>query len=111
MKDLELPEGVTVEMIESWKKKYSKSKIMALNVQSLDSEKTAKLIVRTPDRQVIGFYLRHADSNPSKANDIMVNNCVLHGKDVLKNDDDLFFGTLTKLAELIPSATVEAVEL
>ncbi|NLN33884.1 MAG: hypothetical protein GX159_09875 [Flavobacteriaceae bacterium] len=61
-----------------------------------------EIVVCVPDRNVMGQYLRFQQTNPKKAFEILVKNCVLTHKDQVLGDDHLFFTAVSQISELIP---------
>lgn len=78
-------------------------KLKTLIVPTDDSEshfiEVAALI---PNRRVLSQHMKYLDTNPAKAQDILVNSCVLTSKDRIKADDFMYNTTVALLAELIP---------
>lgn len=102
-KEDKLPEGITAEMIAEAKKKHGEDKVKILAIP-VDDDATAykEVLAIVPTRRIIGMYQRFQDSDPAKAQEILVKNCLLSHKDEILADDGLFFGALTLLAKLIP---------
>lgn len=67
-----------------------------------DGNDFIEVIVSIPSRTVMGEYLKYQNSNPSKAQEILVKNCLLTDKDQVMGDDALFLTCVSALAELIP---------
>ena len=103
MKVNELPEGITQAMIDDAKAKHGADKVKFIDLP-LDDDNTAykTVLAIVPTRTVVGQYRRYADSEPKKADEILVKACLLSHKDEVLADDGLFFGALTGVAELIP---------
>jgi len=102
MKEKELPEGITAEMIAEAKKKHGEGKVVLIDIIDDDAGKTKTVLAAVPSRTVIGQYQRWADNDPKKAQEILVKACLLSHKDEVLADDALFFGALSGIAELIP---------
>ncbi|MDR1459154.1 MAG: hypothetical protein LBI60_02960 [Bacteroidales bacterium] len=98
-----MPEGVSKEMIEQAKLKYGQDKVKFLELPK-DDEGTEFLTVlaTVPTRTVIGQFTRFMESDPKKAQEILVKYCLLSHKDVVLADDGLFYGAVSTLADLIP---------
>lgn len=72
------------------------------------NEQELEVIVRIPDRTTIGEYLKFANANPNKAQEILINNCVMSDdKELIKSDDTLFLGCVNGIAEIIPIAAAK----
>lgn len=67
-----------------------------------DGNEVIEVIVCVPDRRTMGQYLKYNNVNPTKAQEILVKNCVLTDKDQIMKDDALFLTCVSALAELIP---------
>lgn len=61
-----------------------------------------EVIVSVPDRRTMGQYLKYANVNPAKAQEILVKNCLHTDKDEVLADDALFLTCVSALADLIP---------
>lgn len=99
----ELPAGITGAMIADAKTKHGEDKVRILSIP-VDDDATAykDVLAIVPTRRIIGMFQRYQDSDPVKAQEILVKNCLLSSKDEIMADDGLFFGALTTLAKLIP---------
>ncbi|MGV1019299.1 hypothetical protein ACTS9V_06605 [Empedobacter falsenii] len=72
------------------------------------NEQEIEVIVRVPDRTTIGEYLKYASANPNKAQEILINNCVLSDdKELIKSDDTLFLACVSGISEIIPIAAAK----
>lgn len=98
-----LPEGITQEMIDAAKAKHGSDKVRLIELP-LDEDSTSykTVLACIPTRTVVGQYRRYADTDPKKADEILVKACILSSKDEVLADDGLFYGALTGVAELIP---------
>ncbi len=103
-KTQQLPEGITPQMVAEAKAKHGEDKIRLIDLPRGDDESNGykTILACVPSRTVIGQYRRWADSDPKKADEILVKACVLSHKDEVLADDGLFFGALTGITELIP---------
>ena len=102
-KKIELPEGVTPEMMKAWQERYGEKKVQIATLPLDDEgEKFMDVIVRVPDRKTIGEFEKWIDKNPNKAKEVLINACVLSGKEAVKADDDAFFAAFDAVASLIP---------
>lgn len=103
---VQLPVGVTPDALEAWKQRYGASKVkIALLPKDDDGTEFMDVVVRTPDRKVLGEFEKWVDKNPDKAKEILINSCVLSSKDEVKADDGLFLGAFDALVKLIPVRT------
>lgn len=103
VKKIELPEGVTPEMMKAWQERYGEKKVQIATLPLDDEgEKFMDVIVRVPDRKTIGEFEKWIDKNPNKAKEVLINACVLAGKEAVKADDDAFLSAFDAVASLIP---------
>ena len=100
---MQLPEGVTPDAIEAWKQRYGAGKVKIASLpKDDDGTEFVDVVVRTPDRKVLGEFEKWVDKNPDKAKEILINACVLSSKETVKADDGLFLGAFDALVKLIP---------
>lgn len=103
MKEKELPAGITAEMIAGAKTKHGDGNVKLLDLPLNDESTEFKTVLAcVPSRAVLGQYRRFEDTDPKKADEILVKNCLLSHKDEVLADDGLFYGALTGIADLIP---------
>jgi hypothetical protein len=103
---VQLPVGVTPDALEAWKQRYGASKVKIASLpKDDDGTEFMDVVVRTPDRKVLGEFEKWVDKNPDKAKEILINSCVLSSKDEVKADDGLFLGAFDALVKLIPVRT------
>lgn len=67
-----------------------------------DGNDFIEVIVCIPSRGIMGEYLKYQNSNPAKAQEILVKNCLLTDKEQVLADDALFLTCVSALADLIP---------
>ncbi len=103
MKEKELPAGITAEMIADARQKHGEKNVKYIDLP-LDDESTEfkTVLACVPSRAILGQYRRFSDSDPKKADEILVKNCVLSHKEEVLADDGLFYAALNGVAELIP---------
>jgi len=100
---VELPEGVSTEMMTGWKERYGQKKVMVASLPlDDDGEDFMEVVVRVPDRKTLGEFEKWIDKNPDKAKEVMINACVLSNKEAVKASDDAFFAAFDAVASLIP---------
>lgn len=97
-------QGITEAMVEKAKKDFGEScvKLMDLPLGENETDGHKTILAAVPSRTVVGQYRRFSDSDPKKADEILVKNCILSHKDEVLADDGLFYGALNGLADLIP---------
>lgn len=103
--------GITEEMITAAKAKYGESKILTMDLP-LDDNETDFLTVlaRKPDRQVKGEFLKWMDKNPNRADDILINACILSHKEQVKADEGLISAASDGLVKLLVIRTARNVK-
>lgn len=102
-KEISLPEGITPAMVTEVKKKHGDANIRIIELPMDDNnDEFMSVLACVPTRAIVGQYRRYMESDPKKADEILVKNCILSRKDEVLADDGLFFGAVTGLAELIP---------
>ncbi len=104
MKEKELPEGISEAMVTEAKSKHGIDKVRLIDLP-LDEDGSSgykTVLACVPSRTVVGQYRRYADTDPKKADEILVKACLLSHKDEVLADDGLFYGALSGIAELIP---------
>ena len=89
--------------IDAWKKKYGQ-------VYAVKSESHISYL-RQPDRKILGFASVAGKSDPVKFNETLINNCFIGGSDIIKTDDEHFFGASAVIAQIIKSKESELVNL
>lgn len=97
---VQLPDGVTQEMISEWKEKYGV--IKRADLQDENGEFLRSVIMRVPNRKTMGEFEKWVDKQPNKAKEILINGCVLSDKEAVKADDVLFAAAFSAAVELIP---------
>jgi hypothetical protein len=82
---------------------YASGKIKRV-ILPLDDEgnESLEVIVRVADRDTVTQFMRFNDSQPKKAQEIIINQCLLTSKDEVKADDHLFLTAVGAIAELFP---------
>ena len=102
-KNTQLPEGITAAMVAEAKQKHGEDKIRLIEIPIDDEGSGYKTVLAcVPSRTVVGQFRRWADTDPKKADEILVKACLLSHKEEVLADDGLFFGALSGIAELIP---------
>ncbi|HRO76121.1 MAG TPA: hypothetical protein PLP27_08255 [Crocinitomicaceae bacterium] len=98
---------VPQEVIDALKAKYpdltanNELKRLYLPTNDLGTEEL-EVIVRVPDRNTVTQFMRFVESQPKKAQELLVNQCLLTSKEEVMNDDYLFFTCTGSIAELFP---------
>lgn len=94
--------GITEEMIKKATDKYGDKRVKFAEIPVSDeTDEVMTVLVRKPDRVVLGEFQKWLDKNPNKAEDILVKNCLLSHKDEVIADEGLFAGALDAISQLI----------
>lgn len=95
--------GITKQLIEEQKAKYPGCKIAKV-IYKGDDEKSVVLegLVRSPNRQVISEADKFDATNPGRAKEIYVRNCVLTDVEKVLADDNLFYQAYIAIIDLLP---------
>lgn len=91
--------GITQEMIDAGIAKGLKVRLAEVPIDDEGTTKT--VLVCVPSRTILSQFRKYMDSDPKKADEILVKNCVLSHKDEILADDELFGSVLTTIADLI----------
>lgn len=78
-----------------------------LTIRDDDKKVTLEVISCIPDRTTLGEYLKFANTNPKKAQDILVNACLLTDIDQVMASDALYNSCVVGIAETIPMAAAK----
>lgn len=91
------------ELIEQKKAEFPGCKIVQVDYKGED-EKSIVLtgLVRSPNRQVISEADKYETTNPGKAKEIYVRNCVLTDVEAVMADDNLFYQAYFAIVDLLP---------
>lgn len=98
---------VSQEVIDSLKQTYAKEaasgklKRIYLPMDELETE-ILEVIVKVPDRNTVTQFMRFVESQPKKAQELLVNQCLLTSKEEVSANDELFFTCAGAIAELFP---------
>jgi hypothetical protein len=102
-KEQELPEGITQAMVDKAILKHGRDKVRFLDILTEDGSETELTVLAVvPSRTVVGQFRRYSDTDPKKADEILVKASLLSHKEQVLADDALFNGAMLGIAELIP---------
>ncbi len=94
---------LTKEIISEFTSKYGKDKLRILEIPVDDSNSDFfQILVRIPDRNTMTQFMRFIENSPKKAQDILINQCVLTGKEQIEQDDAMYMSAVSGIAELFP---------
>lgn len=98
---------VSQEVIDALKAQYpnkaqkNELKRLFLPLNELGTEEL-EVIACVPDRNTVTQFMRFVESQPKKAQELLVNQCLLTSKEEVMADDYLFFSCAGLIAELFP---------
>ncbi len=93
---------VSEEVKEQYKKEHgAKLRSLLLPKDDFDNEIIEVLAV-VPSRNVVGQYLKFVNTDPKKAQDILVKNTLVTHKEEVLADDGLFLAAFGLIVDLIP---------
>jgi hypothetical protein len=102
---IELPNGVTEDMVKAWKERYGDKKIkLATLSNEYDSFEPFDVVVRVPGRVERSEFEKWVDRNPDKAKEVLVKSCLLSHKDEVLANEDMFLSAFDSIAGLLPVA-------
>lgn len=91
------------ETIKALKSKYGEKRVKGLELPLDDLEtEFLEVAVLIPSRATMGQFMRFSDTNPKKAGEILVNQCLLTNKEEVDADDALWNTCWSEISELIP---------
>ena len=94
---------ITNEFIESKKNEFPGCKIAGVTLMTSDEKSVAlEVLVRRPNRQVISEAEKWEATNPGKAKEIYVKNCLLTDVEKVMADDNLFYQVYLAISDLLP---------
>ncbi len=93
----------TQEFIEKKKMECPGCKLARVALKAADGKAVAlEVLVKSPDRKVISEADKWETTNPGKAKEIYVRNCVLTDVDAVMADDNLFYQAYFAVVDLLP---------
>ena len=60
------------------------------------------MVAVVPDRATMSQYMKYSDTNPKKAQEILIKQCVVTHLEEVLQDDALFMTAVSLVADLIP---------
>ncbi len=100
---VKLPEGVTQEMVDVWKKQNGEDKVkVAFLPLDDDNKEFHGVVLKVPGRRAMSMYEKFENKDPDKAKSLLINECCLYGKERVNSNDELFFTCFGAIAELMP---------
>ncbi len=93
---------VSAEVKAKFKEKYGKKlHSLILPLDDFNNENLEVLAI-VPPREIVSLYLKFLQSDPNKAQEVLVKNCLLTSKEEVLEDDALFYAAADLLMELVP---------
>lgn len=94
---------ITKELIESKKKENPGCKVVLVKMKDSEGKETVlEVLAKSPNRQTISEAEKWENTNPGKAKEIYVRNCVLTDVEQVMTDDNLFFQAYFAIMDLLP---------
>ncbi|MDR3326912.1 MAG: hypothetical protein LBT04_02070 [Prevotellaceae bacterium] len=103
MKKEDLKGVVTPEQITLWKNLHGE--IFSVQVDG------SICYLKKPDRSTFKAIASIGQSDPVRANEVLLNDCWLGGDETIKTDDEKFFGVSSQIAGLIEIKQAELKKL
>jgi len=100
---IEVPESTLKLIREKYSNRIDKGELKRILIPKDDLEmEELEVIVTVPDRDTVSQFMRFIDKSPRKAQELLVNQCLLTSKEEVLADDNLFFTCAGAIAELFP---------
>ena len=94
---------ITKELIVKKRAENPGCKLAKVALKAEDEKSVAlEVLVKSPDRKIISEAEKWENTNPGKAKEIYVRNCVLTDVDAVMEDDNLFYQAFFAVTELLP---------
>ncbi len=93
---------VPTEVEAKFKEKYGKTLHSLTLPMDEVNNKGLEVLAIVPSRAIVGMYLKFLHTDPNKAQEVLVKNCILTSKEQILADDALFYSAVDLLVELIP---------
>lgn len=99
-----LPSGVTAAQIKAWKELHGENCIKLATIFRDENYSEPKdVVIHVPKRAEMDEFEKWIDRNPGKAKAILVNACLLTGKEEVNADPEGYFGSaFDAISKLIP---------
>lgn len=101
------PLSLSAEEIANWESNDKKKRVVhfAEFRTQFNGSGIAKFWMVKPDRTTINAVTETGKTSLSKANDLVLNSCILAGDtDMLEADDDLYYAVIKEIGELYDTA-------
>lgn len=88
--------------LDETKLKHKYGNVFKIEVPTDDENDVAVAYLKKPTRQTLSMIISKIDSDPISALEILLNSCWIDGSDErIRTDDDLFFGAVSSLKDMI----------
>jgi len=95
--------NLTPEIKKSLIEQHGEDNLRVVKLPTNDSEtEFLDVVVLIPTRNAMNQFMRFMDSSPKKAQEILINQCMLTSKDEVMADDALFMTAIAGITELFP---------
>lgn len=86
--------------VEELRKKHGVKDVHVIDIEN-DNGEPFRAYLKSPDRAVLSRSISLAQTDPIRANEIVLNSCWLDGDEIIKTDDTLFMSAMQVLGGLI----------
>jgi SepF-like predicted cell division protein (DUF552 family) len=101
------PLTMTADEIAAWEandKNRRKISAVAFDSEFMPEGTEAKFWIVKPNKNTINVIASYGKEKVDKANDVLLNGCIIAGNtEVLNEDDDLFYGVIEEVGKLFDS--------
>jgi len=95
--------NLTEEVKKALIEKHGKENLRVIQLPIDDSEtEFLDVLVKVPSRSTVNQFMRFIDTLPKKAQEVLINQCLLTSKDEVMADDHLFLTAIAGISELFP---------
>lgn len=95
-----LPNGITAEMITNAQRTHGEDALRYIDLLDDNGNVELTVLACVPSRQVTGQYRRYIDTDPARADEIIVKACILSHRDEVLADDSMFYGARNGILQL-----------
>lgn len=94
---------ITKDFIEVKRAEFPGCELAKVKLKAKDEKSVAlEVLVRSPNRQVISEADKFESTNPGRAKEVYVRNCVLTDLEAVVADDNLFYQAYFAIIDLLP---------
>ncbi|PTT43727.1 hypothetical protein DBR28_00105 [Chryseobacterium sp. HMWF028] len=95
-------ETVNQETKDALKKEHGDKLRSLILPKNDESTEELEVLAVVPSRSAVGQSMKYMNSDPKKGQEILVKNCILTSKELVLEDDGMFYAAAGLLTELIP---------